>query len=90
MGFLAWAKRLDDAAEARADRRPPWLKMNPDWSLLQTVTAAFVVSTATMLVVYVGLRLAGLPVRPFSLASPVVGVTIGAVIGRSLQRSRRR
>ena len=90
MGFLVWAKRLDDAAEARAERRPPWLYMNPDWSLLQTAAAAFVVSTATMLLVYVGLRLAGLPASPFSLAPPVVGVTIGAVIRRSIRRSRRR
>ena len=90
MGFLAWAKRLDDAAEARAERRAPFLNLTVDWSPLQVAAAAFVVSTAIMLVAYVGLRLAGLPASALSLAPPVVGVTVGAALDTSLRRNRRR
>ena len=90
MGFLAWAKRLDDAAEARAERRAgPFRNVTRNWSPVQAATAAFLVTTATMLVVYVGLRLAGLSASPFMLAPPILAATAGAAVGNSIQRGRR-
>ncbi len=90
MGFLAWAKRLDDAAEARATGRSAIFAATRDWSPAKTAAGAFATSASIMLVLYGVMRAAtDLPVTPFAFLPGLVGVTVGAAVGATMRRDRR-
>lgn len=89
MGFLAWARRLDDSVQAGAERRMPLLTRTQNLSPGRAAGLAFAASSLLMLALYFLLRGVGAAESPLIFVPPVLGLTIGTAIGASKRVSRR-
>ncbi len=89
MNEPGWTRRLDDSADRLLKRRFGFgLVTGPEPSLRKQVLMALGVSAAVAAVLLFALVLSGQGERASIVLGPVVGVTLGTLLGRAIRDAR--